>query len=219
MSARPILVSLLLATSLAMVLVPRQAQAEVPPKVFYMGAKAGLHSAYIEGIPRYDSQGHQQAFRTASAAVGFLVHWRIFERLGIEGGMYYVGRGYEQRGTIYGVPQPEQGAPHASNDVVMLTYMQLEALVSVLPLGWLGPVAPRINLGVYGASLSRSNLNQYDTNPVSHVPVRSDTLAGFDYGAIVAVGMDFDLDDLVMTVEFRYELGLADINVDPEVVW
>jgi hypothetical protein len=92
-------------------------------------------------------------------------------------------------------------------------YIQVPVLlkINVIPAG---PVRPFIAVGGYGSYLLKAK-GVMVVGGVTEEEDLSDTFQKYDYGAVGGAGLAFHLPGISITVEGRYNLGLANILKDP----
>lgn len=92
-------------------------------------------------------------------------------------------------------------------------YIQVPVLlkINVIPAG---PIRPFIAVGGYGAYLLKAK-GVMIVDDVTEETDLSDTFQKYDYGAVGGAGLAFRLPGISITVEGRYNLGLANILKDP----
>lgn len=108
-----------------------------------------------------------------------------------------------------GTRMQEAGSPDWME--IRLDYVQVPLLlkVNVMP----GPISPMIYGGPYGAyRIAAKGV----ISGVSGSTDIGDQYAKTDYGIIVGGGLDFKLAVIKLSAEARYNLGLANIAVDPD---
>lgn len=92
-------------------------------------------------------------------------------------------------------------------------YIQVPVLLklNVIPVG---PIRPFIAVGGYGAYLLSAK-GVLIVGGVSDETDMSDSMQKYDYGAVGGAGVAFRLPGISISVEGRYNLGLANIEKDP----
>ena len=92
-------------------------------------------------------------------------------------------------------------------------YIQVPVLlkINIIPAG---PIRPFIAAGGYGAYLLKAK-GVMIVDDVTEEEDLSDTFQKYDYGVVGGAGLAFRLPGISITVEGRYNLGLANILKDP----
>ena len=92
-------------------------------------------------------------------------------------------------------------------------YIQVPILIklNVIPVG---PVRPFIAVGGYGSYLLRAK-GVMVVEGVSEETDVADMMQKYDYGVVGAAGVTFRLPGISLSVEGRYNLGLANVEKDP----